>query len=279
MDNELKSLSQVQNVVTDMALRFGPRVLAAVLILAAGVMAGRWVGMATERALARFALEPPVRELLVRVVRVLVLGLFAIMALQNIGVELLPLIAGLGVVGAGVALAAQGVLGNMIAGLTIIFTRPYRVGEFIGTAGVEGSVESITLFNTILSHADRSQVVVPNRKVVGEILHNYGRIRQTEMTIRVAYGADLKMALATLSEVLRADPRVLGEPAPVVRIAALADSAVLISARPWVAVGDYGAVETDLSLNIVEGLRQRRIEMPLPQYEVRLHGSQPSLPV
>jgi small conductance mechanosensitive channel len=207
MDSELKTLGHVQNTISDMALQFGPKLLAAILILAAGVVAGRWIGRVTERGVARFALEPPVRQLLVRIVRVLVFGLFAIMALQNIGVELLPLIAGLGVAGAGVALAAQGVLGNVIAGLTIIFTRPYRVGEFIATVGVEGTVESISLFNTVLVHGDRSRVVVPNRKIVGEILHNYGRIRQTEVRFGVAYGADLKLALATVTELLRANPR------------------------------------------------------------------------
>src|ERR1700756_1086784 len=161
MDGELKSLSHIQSTAIDMALQFGPKVIAAVLILAAGVICGGGVGRATERWLARFALEPPVRQLLVRVVRVLILGLFAIMALQNLGVELLPLIAGLGVAGAGVALAAQGVLGNVIAGLTIIFTRPYRVGEFIAIVGVEGNVDSISLFSTVLVHGDRSRVVVP----------------------------------------------------------------------------------------------------------------------
>src|ERR1700692_793990 len=97
-------------------------------------------------------LDPPVRQLLARVARVLVFGLFAILALQNLGVELLPLIAGLGVAGAGVALATQGVLSNMVAGLTIIFTKPYRVGEYLAVVGVEGEVEAITLFNTGLTN-------------------------------------------------------------------------------------------------------------------------------
>jgi small conductance mechanosensitive channel len=277
MDTELKSLGHMQATLTDMALRFGPKVLAALVILAAGVIAGRWIGRATERSLARLALEPPVRQLLVRIVSVLVVGLFAIMALQNLGIELLPLIAGLGVAGAGVALAAQGVLGNMVAGLTIIFTRPYRVGEFISIVGVEGNVEAISLFNTVLSHADRSRVVVPNRKIVGEILHNYGRIRQTQVTVAVAYGADLKLALATLTEVVRANPRVLADPVPSAQITALGASAVQLAAKPWVAVSDYGAVETELNLSLVEAMRRRGIEMPSSQLQVRLLGSPESL--
>jgi small conductance mechanosensitive channel len=273
MDSELKTLSHAQATLTDMALRFGPKLLVAVLILAVGLVVGRWVARATERSLHRLALEPPVRLLLVRLVRVLVLGLFAIMALQNLGVELLPLIAGLGVAGAGLALATQGVLSNVVAGLTIIFTKPYRVGESIAIIGVEGTVEAITLFSTVLSHADRSRIVVPNRKIVGEILHNYGRIRQVEVPVGVAYGSDLRLALATITELVRANPRVLADPAPLIQIAALNDSAVQIVAKPWVAVGDCGLVESELNLNLVGTLRQRGIEMPFPQREVRLLGT------
>ena len=110
----------------------------------------------------------------------LVLLLFLLMALQNLGIDLLPLIAGLGIAGAGIALALQGVLGNVAAGLTIIFTRPFRVGEYISIAGEEGLVQSISLFSTTLLHTDLSRVVVPNRKIAGEILHNYGELRQLQ---------------------------------------------------------------------------------------------------
>jgi len=207
------------------------------------------------------------------VARVLVVALFAIMALQNLGVELLPLIAGLGVAGAGVALATQGVLSNMVAGLTIIFTKPYRVGEYIAIVGVEGQVDAITLFNTALTHPDRSRIIVPNRKVVGEILHNYGKIRQSEIRVGIAYESNLPLALAAIRDLVRANPRVLSEPTPVIQVVALADSAVQIAIKPWVAVADYGAVAGELNVSLVEELRQRGIGIPYPQREVRLIGA------
>lgn len=186
MPNQLAVLEHPQSTLIDLAIRFGPKVIVAILILVAGFYAGRWVGAAFNRWLDNLHLEPPVQLLLVRIARLMVFGLFAIMALQNLGVELLPLIAGLGVAGTGVALAMQGVLGNLAAGLTIIFTQPFRVGEYIAIVGVEGQVEEIDLFSTKLSHADRSMVVVPNRKIVGEILHNYGNIRQLNMKKDIA---------------------------------------------------------------------------------------------
>ena len=273
MEHELDTLGHAKVALVDLAIRFGPKLLVAILIMAAGVVVSGWVARAADRGLHPLELEPPVRQLLTRLARTLIVGLFGIMALQNLGVELLPLIAGLSVAGAGIALATQGVLSNIVAGLTIIFTKPYRVGEYIAIVGVEGKVEVISMFSTQLTHADRSRIIVPNRKIVGEILHNYGRIRQADLVVGVAYEADLAAALATIRDLVRSNARVLPDPAPVVQIVSLGDSAVQISMRPWVAVADYGVVEGELHLAIVEALRTRGISIPYPQREVRMLGA------
>ena len=272
MDNNLDAISHAKNQLIDLAIRFGPKVLVAILVLIAGVMVGGWIGRATERGLARMDLEPPVRLLMVRLVRVVIFALFAILALQNLGVELLPLIAGLSIAGAGIALATQGILSNVFAGLTIIFTKPYRVGDYIEIAGVQGQVQLITIFSTTLLHADRSRVVVPNRKVVGEILHNYGQIRQAEVKVGVGYEVDLPQAIAAIHELVSANTRVLRDPAPQVQIVALAESMVQIALKPWVAVTDYPMIVGELSLAVVETCRRRGISIPFPQREVRLIG-------
>ena len=270
MTTGIDDLGQIKGTVIDLAIRFGPKVLAAIVILVAGSFTAGWVAKTVARGLHRFDLEPPVRMLLTRVARVLVLGLFVIMALQNLGVELLPLIAGLGVAGAGIALATQGVLSNVVAGLTIIFTKPYRVGEYIAVVGVEGAVETISLFSTTLRHTDHSRVVVPNRKVVGEILQNFGRIRQCAIEVGVAYESDLAAALAVAHDVVAANARVLKDPAPVIQVTKLDDSAVVVAVKPWVAVTDYVAAPGEINLALVEALRQRGISIPYPQREVRM---------
>jgi small conductance mechanosensitive channel len=270
MNSGINTLDQAKGTLVDLAIRFGPKVLAAILILTAGVFVARWVGKAMLKGLHRFELEPPMRMLFTRVARVLVVLLFAIMALQNLGVELLPLIAGLGVAGAGIALATQGVLSNVVAGLTIIFTKPYRVGEYVAVAGVEGQVSGITLFSTTLTHPDRSRIIVPNRKVVGEILQNFGKIRQADVNVGVAYEADLRASLEVIRDVVKANGRVLADPAPVVQAVVLADSAIQICMKPWVAVGDYAVIVGELNLAVVEELRRRGIGIPYPQREVRM---------
>jgi small conductance mechanosensitive channel len=272
MAEALTTIDQVRTTAVDLALRFGPKLLVAIAIFAVGVAVSRWVGLWLGRLLARIELEPPVRLLLMRVGRGIVLVLFLIMAMQNLGIELLPLLAGLGVIGAGVALAMQGLLSDVAAGLSIIFSKPFRVGEYISIVGEEGEVRTITVLNTVLTHPDGSQVVIPNRKMVGEILHNYGKVRHLDLTVGVAFDTDLDVALAAIHDVLRANPRVLQEPKPLVQPTRLADSCIELGIKLGVATEDSFAARGEVNKAIVESFRKRGIVMPFPQREVHVVG-------
>jgi len=270
MGEQLRFLDQITVSAADAAFKFGPKVVVAVLVLVAGYYAAQWARGALERSLEKFHLEPPVLSLVGRATYLVVLALFAIMALQNLGVELLPLIAGLGIAGAGVALSMQGVLGNVVAGLTIIFSRPFRVGDYISIVHEEGEVLDIRLFNTTLGHPDMSKVIIPNRKIVGEILHNYGMLRQSALEIGVAYDTPVQKAIDTVHEVLRGNPRVLPDPAARVSIVRLDASSIVIGVAPWVKVTDYGAVGGELYEAMIEAFRARGIVIPSPQCDIHL---------
>ena len=265
MSDQIATIGTLKDTLLSLAVRFGPRLLVAILILVAGLVVSRAVSRWLLRLLHRLELEQPVRLLLARVAWAASFVLFVIMALQNLGVELLPLIAGLGVAGAGIALATQGVLSNMVAGLSIIFSKPFKVGEYIAIVGVEGTVESITLFSTTLLHVDRSRVVVPNRKIVGEILHNYGRIRQLDVAVGVAYETDLRLALEKIHAVLSANARVLKEPPAVVQPIQLADSSINIAVRPWVLIEDQASATGEIYTAVVDAFRSGGIVIPVPQ--------------
>jgi small conductance mechanosensitive channel len=168
----------------------------------------------------------------------------------------------------------QGVLGNIVAGLTIIFTKPFKIGEYISIVGEEGRVENITLFTSELSHADHSRVVIPNRKIVGEILHNYGRIRQLDLEVGVAYDTDLNLALTTIRSILDENRHVLKAPQAIVHVRVLAASSINIAVKPWVDVPDYLAAMGEVNKAIVERFREQGIAIPFPQQEVRLLGAQ-----
>jgi small conductance mechanosensitive channel len=270
MPSQIESLQHLKNRAIDLLVEFGPNALSAIVVFVIGLFVSRAIARAVERGIARVEIEPPLRLLLLRMVRLAVMAIFVIMALQNLGVELLPLIAGLGVAGAGIALALQGVLGNAVAGLTIIITRPFRVGEYIDIHNEEGRVEAITLFSTKLSHPDRSVVIIPNRKIVGEILHNYGTLRQLNLSVGVAYDTDIGHALRVIDEVLGSNPRIMKDPAPVVRVTTLGDSSVTIAVRPWAQVTEAGVAGSEVVRAILEQFRTAGIKIPFPQREVRM---------
>jgi small conductance mechanosensitive channel len=116
--------------------------------------------------------------------------------------------------------------------------------------------------------------VIPNRKIVGEILHNYGHVRQVSVQVGVASQTDIAAALQVIEGVVLGNPRVLKDVPPVIGVSSLAQSAVQISIQPWVSVDDYGPATNELSRAILEALRGNRINLALPQHEVRLLQSQ-----
>jgi small conductance mechanosensitive channel len=269
----MPSSLSARELTIDLLIRYGFQILGALVVLGAGLLLARYVGNLTGRWLERRAHEPPVRSLMVKVVRVVVLAFTLVVALDKFGFQIAPLVAGIGVAGLGIGIALQGVLSNLVAGLSIILTKPFRVGEWLSVVGVYGQVHTIELFATTLVHPDQSRVIIPNRKLVGEILHNYGTIRQLDLTVGVGYATDLGAALATARATLLANPRVLKTPTPTVGIASLGDSAINLSLGPWVAVPDYTPAQGELYQAVVERFRATGIEIPFPQHEVRLLGA------
>jgi small conductance mechanosensitive channel len=241
-----------------------------VAVIIVGLLAARWLGGMLDRWMQRKAMEPPMRMLMVRIVKLLVFAFALVIALETAGMDMTVLIAGFSVAGVGVGFALQGVLGNMFAGLTIIFTKPFRVGEYIEIAGVQGQVQTVTMFSTTLLHPDRSRVVIPNRKIVGDILHNYGSVRQLDLSVGVAYGTDLNQAVGIVRSVLAQNARVLKDPVPFVGVTMLADCSINIAIRPWTAVTDFGLAQFEINQAVAEQLRAANISIPFPQREVRL---------
>jgi len=263
-------MEEAKKSIINFLTEYGFQLVGAVITFIIGVFIARWLGRFLQRWLERKTLEPPVRMLIVRIVTIVVIGFTAVLAVSKLGVEIGPLVAGIGVIGVGISLATQGVLSNIVAGLTIIFTKPFRVGEYVAMLNVEGQVAAIELFTTTLTHHDRSRVVVPNRKIVGEILHNYGTMRQLNLSVGVAYSTNLTETIAVVRRLLDQNPRVLKEPKPDVGINTLADSSINISVRPWVAVPDYNPAQAEIYQAIIDHFRASEIQIPFPQREVRL---------
>ncbi len=265
-----QQISQLKEKGIDFLYQRGPNLLGAIIILVAGFMVARFLCRLLGKWLEKRHLEPPVRMLLTRLVWLVIMALFVMVALGALGIAVGPLIALMSVAGVGVGLAMQGVLSNLVAGLLIIFTKPFRVGEYIEIIGCAGQVNTIDMFTTVLVHPDRSRVVIPNRKIVGEVLHNYGNIRQQDISVGVSYSTNLPAAIAVINQVLAANPRVLKDVPPVVVVGAFADSSIEILVKPWTSVNDFGLAAAEIKLAILESFRNSKIEIPFPQREIRV---------
>ena len=278
MEKTAAELAQAKDVLARYYVLYGTRALGALLILITGGLAARWLGRLVQRWLDGKQLEPPVKTLIVRVMRLVILCLTLVIALDEFGVPITTLVAGISVAGVGIGLAMQGVLGNLVAGLTIIFTKPFRVTEYIEIHGIHGTVTQIELFSTTLAHADRSRVIIPNRKIVGEILHNYGTIRQLDLTVGVGYDTNVPEAIALVRDILKQNARVLKEFVPGVGVSLLGDSSINIAVKPWVAVPDFGAAQGEIYQAILDQFRARKIDIPYPQRDIHLLNGAPANP-
>ena len=253
----------------------GMQILTAIVLMGIGVFIARWVGNLLHRWLTSKAYDEPISNLIVKVVKLLIVAFIGIMALGQMGVQVTPLIAGIGVAGVGLSLAMQGILGNLVAGLTIIISKPFAIGEYIELLGVNGQVTDIALFSTTLLHADNSRVIVPNRKIVGEILHNYGHIRQLDLSAVVGYRANLTLALSLVNDILQQNPTVLREPAPFVGIAAINESSITLAIRPWVKVVDFIPTQAAIYQAVIERFRDQKIEIPIPRRDIHFMNPLP----
>ena len=262
--------SNIANLVVDLSIRYSFQVLAALAILAAGFVCARIVGRFVERSLHKTSLEKHLQQLLVRAAKNVVVLFTAILALDKFGVQITALVAGLSVAGLAGGLALQGVLGNIAAGLSIMFSRVFRIGDYIEIGTVRGQVQAINLTTTILRTLEDARVIVPNRRIVGEIIYNYTEERRVPMTVEVGYGEDQERVLGTIREILMQNGRILKTPEPEVGIVSLADAGVRVSLRPWCKAEDYWQVQYEVYRALLERFRERDIQIAYPVREIRM---------
>ncbi len=273
LDEVVSFIDTLQEQLLHHGIDYGLRVTGALLIFVVGFIFARIVGRFVDQSLRRTPLEAHLRHFIVRVVKGLVLLFTAILCLEKFGVQITALVAGLSVAGVAGGFALQGVLGNIAAGISIMFSKYFRIGDYIEIGSTRGQVEAIQLSMTILRTLEDARVLVPNRKVVGEIIFNYSAERRVPLTVQIGYREDLDKALRTVQELLAANPRVLKQPVPQVGITRLADSGIEITLRPWCRAEDYWDVHFEIYRAILDRFRERGIEIPYPHRDVRLWGA------
>jgi small conductance mechanosensitive channel len=263
---------------TDLAAGFGMRVVGALVILFAGMKIVGWIADALGRALARAHIEQTAALFLARVAQTAMQIVLLLAAVQLLGVPMTSMLAVLGAAGLAIGLALKDSLSNIASGVMLVALRPFRVGDIVTIGGVSGKVELINMFQTRLRGADNQTVTLPNALITADSIVNLtpDAMRRIELVIGIGYDDDIDQARAIVMEILRADPRVLGEPAPDVLVYALAESSVDLGIRCHVANADWFAAKCELTERIKKAFDGAGVTIPYPQRDTHVYTHAPA---
>ena len=244
----------------------------AIVVFIVGRLIAKVLVKVIEGLLVRAKVDSMLVEFIRSIANAALLIVVIIASLDMLGLNTTSLIAMLGAAGLAVGLALQGSLQNFASGVLLIIFRPFQVGNYIDAGGISGTVEKITIFNTIMLTPDNREIIVPNGSIYGGTITNYSAraTRRVDMVFGISYSDDIKKARDILMETLEADERVLKDPAPNVALSELANSSVNFVVRPWVNSGDYWDVKWDMNKKIKLALDANGISIPFPQMDVHM---------
>ena len=248
----------------------GTRIAAALLIYIIGRFLTRFINRFVARLLERRKVDASIQSFVKSLVNILLTVLVIIAVISKLGVETTSFAALLASAGVAVGMALSGNLQNFAGGLVVLLFRPYKVGDYIESQGVAGTVREIQIFHTIIVTVDNKLVYIPNGSLSNSSIINYSRegTRRVDWTFNVEYGEDFKKVEQTLKDIIKADKRILQEPEPFIALSALGDSSVDILVRVWVSSADYWGVYFDMNKVVYEEFTKRGISFPFPQLTV-----------
>ena len=271
LDHGRELAAQVTTWVTEKGLDFAVNLAVAVLLLLVGWLVIRLIDAVVRKALMRGkAKQTLFVNFACSVVTKACWALLLIMVAGRLGVDVAPLIAGLGVTGFILGFAFQESLGNLASGMMIAINEPFKVGDVVDAAGHTGTIVEVNMMATVMKTADNKRIVIPNKSVWGGPIVNYNTlgIRRVDLQVGVDYGEDVTRAVDVIREAVSHVPGVLADPAPTVAVASLNESAVQINVRPWAKSSDYWAVAAATLVEVKSELGRAGVKIPFPQIEV-----------
>ncbi|RLB43473.1 MAG: mechanosensitive ion channel family protein [Deltaproteobacteria bacterium] len=265
-------MESTTQAITLFITTYGLKVIGAIIILILGRIAAGIGRRVIQRIVERAKTDPSIVSFAGGLTYVLVLTFAVLAAFAKFGIETASFVAILGAAGFAIGFALQGSLGNFAAGVLILVLKPFRVGDVIEGAGQMGVVKEIQLFTTVIATFDNIKVLIPNGKPFGDVIRNVTGYdtRRVDLVIGIGYGSSIQKAIEVVNGLIKADERILDEPAPQIAVSELADSSVNLVVRPWVKKEDYWAVKFDLTRKIKEAFDEAGIEIPFPQRTIHM---------
>jgi small conductance mechanosensitive channel len=270
MELELLSLWKYHS---DTILELARDIIVSLIIVIAGrvmtKVALRLINGATSRGLH---IDETVASVLRLIIRYGIFIVCIIMILNAFGINTASLLAVLGAAGIAVGLALKDTLGNIAAGIILLFLGSYRRGEYIEFGSYSGTVKEISLFTTILETPDGLYISAPNSSIWGTPLKNYSRNgrRRMEFSVGIAYSDSIDTAFRVMQGIVETETRFSKEPAPQVLVQSLGDSSVNIALRAWATTDVYWAIYWDQMKNIKLKIEEAGLHIPFPQRDVHI---------
>ena len=266
------NLENITNLITSFSLKYGPKLIGAILVWIIGSMVIKWLSNTFRKLMEKKNTDSSLRPFLISLVNISLKAMLVISVLSMLGVQMTSFIAILGAAGLAVGMALSGTLQNFAGGVVILLFKPFRVGDFIEAQGHKGTVKEIQIFNTILLELDNKTVIIPNGPLSTGSMVNYSTepLRRVDHSFGIAYGDNVDQARQLLLELYKADERILTDPAPFVGLSELADSSVNLTSRVWVKGEDYWPVFFDINEKTYNTFNEKGINIPFPQLDVHM---------
>lgn len=263
-------VDQLIDQVTAMGLQAGKSLLLAVVVAVVGRYAIKFINKVVAGMLERRNVEPTVQSFLKSFVNILLVTLLIITVVGTLGVNTTSLAALLASAGLAVGMALSGNLQNLAGGLILLFFKPFKVGDFIEAQGVSGIVKAIQTFHTVLTTTDNKEMFIPNGPLSSGNVTNYTKnaLRRVDFTVSVEYGTDVQKVKEVTLELLKADERIMQEPAPFIALKELASSSVDFTVRVWTKATDYWDVFFETNERIYAEFNKQGIKFPFPQLQI-----------
>jgi small conductance mechanosensitive channel len=265
--------SQLIEMGKDLAMQYGIKLIAAIAIFIIGKMVANWLKKLITRVMTKAEIDQIIIGFTSSIAYIAMLAFVVVAALGQLGIQTTSFIAILGAAGLAIGLALQGSLSNFAAGFLMIIFRPFKVGDFIEAAGVAGKVNAIHIFTTTLTTPDNKTIIVPNSKIGNDNIVNYSTqpTRRVDLTIGVAYDADLKLVRDILEDIVSKDERILKDPPHQIAVSELADSSVNFVVRLWVESTNYWDVFFETNETVKVRFDEAGIGIPFPQRDVHVY--------
>ena len=264
-------VQQTVNWLADKGVTLAFDLLGALAILLLGWLATRLIVSAVGKAVSKGRQKDTLLANFVRNATSKVCwSVLLVLVLGQLGVNVAPIVAGLGVTGFILGFAFQESLGNLASGLMIAVNEPFKIGDYVIVAGHEGSVRKVDIMATVLATGDNKKVIIPNKSAWGSPIVNFSALgqRRVDLKIGIDYGCDVTKAMRIARETLPTVPGILAEPAPSVFVASLDDSQVTLNIRPWTEGATYWSVYNDTLVAIKTAFEKNGIDIPFPQLTV-----------